>query len=273
MRKFMNDRLKAKGKWQKTKVQSLWIIVLCSMFFVFSSCSTKKETTSLRNLSANHIINEVENNQFDFDNLEATIRVNLKGDNIPGLKGKLRMQNDSVIWISLSLKIGIEVGRIMITNDSIKFVNRNTRTYISENIDFLDSILPINASFQFFQDLLVGNISSIIYSDKFKSTIENNTYKLENNKSKLITNNVWVIPETYRISQYDIQENLIKTKVEIKYDDFHDIGGKLIPSKIIFALSSKHNIYLEINYSDISTGEKMEFPFNISKKYDKTYLW
>ena len=127
--------------------------------------------------------------------------------------------------------------------------------------------------FNFFQDLLVGNISSIIYSDKFKSTIENNTYKLENNKSKLITNNVWVIPETYRISQYDIQENLIKTKVEIKYDDFHDIGGKLIPSKIIFALSSKHNIYLEINYSDISTGEKMEFPFNISKKYDKTYLW
>lgn len=270
MRRSMNDRLKTKGKRLKTKVHGLWLMVL---IFIISSCSTNKETSGVRMMSADNIIREVENNEFEFDNLEATIGIKLEGDNIPSLKGKLRMQNDSVIWISLSLKVGIEVGRIMITNDSIKFVNRNTRTYISESIDYLDNILPVDASFQFIQDLLVGNISSTISSDKYRSTIENNVYKLENNKSKLIKNNVWVIPETYRISQYDIQENRVKTRIEIRYNDFKNIEDKLIPSKIIFALSSRHSINVEIKYSDIKIGEEMEFPFNISKKYEKTYLW
>ena len=84
--------------------------------------------SGIKMMSANNIIKEVDENSFEFDNLEATMGISMKGDNIPGLKGQLRMQNDSVIWISLSLKIGIEVARVMITDDTIKFVNRNTRT-------------------------------------------------------------------------------------------------------------------------------------------------
>ena len=84
--------------------------------------------SGIKMMSANNIIKEVDENRFEFDNLEATMGISMKGDNIHSLKGQLRMQNDSVIWISLSLKIGIEVARVMITDDTIKFVNRNTRT-------------------------------------------------------------------------------------------------------------------------------------------------
>ena len=107
----------------------LWLLALGFWLLVLGSCSTNKNVSSIRNLSANHIIREVERNQFEFDNLETKFNVKVKGDNNIGLKGQMRMQNDSVIWISLSLKLGIEVARVMITDDSVKFMNRTNKTF------------------------------------------------------------------------------------------------------------------------------------------------
>lgn len=273
MKKFMNDRPNTEGKRLKTKVQRSWIIVLCSLFSILCSCSTNKETTNLRMMSANHIIREVEDNRFEFDNLEATIAIKMKDDNLPSLKGQIRMQNDSVIWISLSLKVGIEVARIMITDDSIKFINRNTRTYIYEDIEFIDNVFPVDASLDFIQNILVGNIDNLKRDEKYKVTIVDNQYKLETNKAEIISNDIWVLPEKFKVSKYNIQENFNNNEIEIQYGEFRDINGKLMPSKISFNLTSKHHIYIDIQYSDIRTGKKLNFPFNISKKYEKTYLW
>ena len=113
--------------------------LLIAIIFILCSCSTNKTTSSLRTLSANHIIREIEDNRFEFDNLDTKFNVRLEGNNI-GLKGQLKMKNDSVIWISLSLKLGIEVARVMITEDSVKLINRTNKTYFSESIEsFRDS--------------------------------------------------------------------------------------------------------------------------------------
>ena len=248
----------------------LWLIAI---IFIISSCSTKREMSGIKMMSANNIIKEVDENRFEFDNLEATMGISMKGDNIPGLKGQLRMQNDSVIWISLSLKIGIEVARVMITDDTIKFVNRNTRTYIDESLEIIKNALPVEASLQFFQDLLVGNLSNINDDDRYKVTIEDGRYRLGNDSTELISNNIWVTPNSFKISRYNIKENYGNNVIELRYGDFQEVGGKLMPSKINLELSFGEKMSLEINYSDIKSGEKLNFPFNISKKYDKTYLW
>lgn len=248
----------------------LWLIAI---IFIISSCSTKREMSGIKMMSANNIIKEVDENRFEFDNLEATIGISMKGDNIPGLKGQLRMQNDSVIWISLSLKIGIEVARVMITDDTIKFVNRNTRTYIDESLEIINNALPVEASLQFFQDLLVGNLSNINNDERYNVTIEDGKYRLGNDSTELISNNIWVTPSSFKISRYNIKENYGNNVIELRYGDFQEVGGKLMPSKINLELSFGEKMSLEINYSDIKSGEKLNFPFNISKKYDKTYLW
>ncbi len=256
--------------FRRFAVHVLWLIAI---IFIISSCSTKREMSGIKMMSANNIIKEVDENSFEFDNLEATIGISMKGDNIPDLKGKLRMQNDSVIWISLSLKIGIEVARVMITDDTIKFVNRNTRTYIDESLEIINNALPVEASLQFFQDLLVGNLSNINNDERYKVTIEDGKYRLGNDSTELISNNIWVTPNSFKISRYNIKENYGNNVIELQYGEFQEVGGKLMPSKINLELSFGEKMSLEINYSDIKSGEKLNFPFNISKKYDKTYLW
>ena len=251
-----------------------WIIVLV---IIISSCSTKKETSNLRILSANHIVKEVEDNRFEFDNLEAKFDVKIKdskGINPMGLKGQLRMQNDSVIWVSISLKLGVEVARVMITEDSLKFINRTNKTYFATNIEDLDSI--VENPLQFVQGLLVGNDSRIRY-DKHQVKIEDNKYKLEM-KDELMTKSIYITPEIFRISKYEINNFFLNKNIisqsfsSLIYNNFQNINDKLIPSKIIFEDSSLDGI-IEINYTEVKVGEKLEYPFNVSKKYNKISLW
>ena len=275
----------------------LWLLALGSWLLVLGSCSTNKNASSIRNLSANHIIREVERNQFEFDNLETKFNVKVKGDNNIGLKGQMRMQNDSVIWISLSLKLGIEVARVMITDDSVKFMNRTNKTYFSESVEsFRDSgvrefgnsgVLEFGnlGILDFLQDLLVGSNTQINRNEKYKVTIEDNSYKLTSDKNTFL-----VTPKTFKVKSYQLSavsgqlsavvpepvegstrhfDKLSDRTIKIKYDNFQEVNGKLLPTKIILDAGDIFDINIEIDYSEIKVGEKLEFPFNISKKYNR----
>lgn len=247
----------------------LWLLALGSWLLVLGSCSTNKNASSIRNLSANHIIREVERNQFEFDNLETKFNVKVKGDNNIGLKGQMRMQNDSVIWISLSLKLGIEVARVMITDDSVKFMNRTNKTYFSESIEsFRDSGMvgfESEVTMDFLQDLLVGSNTLINRNEKYKVTIEDNSYKLTSDKNTFL-----VTPKTFKVKSYQLSAvSGQRSAVSVKYDNFQEVNGRLLPTKIILDAGDIFDINIEIDYSEIKVGEKLEFPFNISKKYNK----
>ena len=279
----MNDKDYKTTRLQDYKLRLLafgfWLLALA---FVVSSCSTGKDIarSNIKTMSTNHLIREVEDNQFEFDNLEAKIGVNLKGNNNMGLKGQIRMQNDSVIWISLSLKVGIEIGRIMITPDSVKYINRSTKTYLAESIDYFNEHLPIMPSIQFLQDMLLGNDSQIKRGEKYKSYIDNKRYKLET-KNDFLDKNIWILPETFKIGEYNIKDNKTNSgELTLKYENFQNIDGKLLPTRIVFDASNiigsqdnKSVIHVEIIYSDIKRNEVMEFPFNISPKFEQILIW
>ena len=261
--------------------------LLIAIIFILCSCSTNKTTSSLRTLSANHIIREVEDNRFEFDNIDTKFNVRLEGNNI-GLKGQLKMKNDSVIWISLSLKLGIEVARVMITEDSVKLINRTNKTYFVESVDKFQERLPSEVTMQFLQDLLVGNDVLLSKNDKFKVTIDDNSYKLESDR-----NTFWITPKTFKVKSCQLSaiscqlsavapepvegstrhfDKLSDRTIKIKYDNFQYVNGNLLPTKIILNANEDFDIKLEIDYSDVKVGERLEFPFNISKKFNKIKL-
>ena len=265
------------GEWRMANVGKFQTFVFCLLSFAFfiTSCSTNKSASNLRTLSANHIIREVEDNRFEFDNFETKFNVKVKSDNNIGLKGQLRIQNDSVIWVSLSLKLGIEVARVMITEDSVKLINRTNKTYFVESIDNFQERLPSEATMQFLQDILVGNDTQLSKNEKYKVTIDDNNYKLESGK-----NTFWITPKTFKVKSYQLSAvnsqqstvNSQRSTVEISYDNFQYVNGKLLPTKIILDTKDDFDINLEIDYSEIKVGEKLEFPFNISKKFNKITL-
>lgn len=270
------------------KLHILLIICLLATSFVVSSCGTTKKSmtkTSLREFTANKLIKEVENNAFDFDDFQAKINVKIETkDKNVNVKGQLRMKKDSIIWTSVSLPLGLEVIRVKITPDSVFFLNRTDKTYLTENINVFNDISPMVTSLGFIQSVLVGNDINLRESDNYKVQIDNGQYNLlishklkksikqSNEYWKVILKDIWIDPQLFKITKYNIKEyNDNKRKIDLQYSDFECVNGKYIPTKITMSIHGDLYLKVTINYSNVIVGEDINYIFNIPKKYDRIF--
>lgn len=270
--------------------KKLHILLIFSMLAAvpfLNSCSTKKALTktSLREFTAAKLIQEVEANEFEFDNFQAKINLKIETkDRNVNVKGQLRMKRDSIIWTSISLPMGLEIIRMKATTDSVFFLNRSEKTYLCENIEVFNEISPLITTIGFIQSVLVGNDINLRESDNYKVQIADGQYNLliSKKEKKSIKNNdedwkvmlkdIWIDPQLYKITKYHIREyNDSKRKIDLEYSDFEEVNGKYIPTKINLHIHGDFYLKASISYSNIIVGENIEYKFTIPQKYERIY--
>lgn len=269
------------------KIHILLVFSLLAAIPFFNSCSTKKSLTktTLREFTASKLIQEVEANEFVFNNFQAkmSVKIETKDRNI-NVKGQLRMKKDSIIWTSISLPMGMEIIRMKVTHDSVFFLNRTEKTYLSENIEVFNDISPLITTIGFIQSVLVGNDINLRESDDYKIQVADGQYNLliskklkksiKNNDDdwKVMLKDIMIDPQIFKITKYHIREyNDSKRKIELQYSDFEEVNGKTIPTKISLQIHGDFYLKAVITYSNIIVDDKMEFNFSIPKKYDRIY--
>lgn len=245
---------------------------------------TRKELKEpIRDNGAEYLLGKLKTNEVKYTWLNAkfTSDIVLDKKSIP-MSGMIRLKRDSIIWISLSPVMGIELARIIITNDSVKVLNRLESTYYIGSFKYVDKIINADYDFDMIQAFLTGNDVSYYENDKFKSLVENKTYLLstigrrkikktltEQNPQQL-TEDIWLCPETFRISKVKINEFKVNRKFEIEYDDFQRTSEQLFPYKFNIKISGEKNISVDLKYTRVTLDEVQEFPFSIPEKYQRT---
>lgn len=270
------------------KIHILLIFSLITVVpFLSTSCSSKKALTktTLREFTAAKLIQEVEKNQFEFDNFVAkmNMKIETKDCNL-NVKGQLRMKKDSIIWTSISMPMGLEVLRIKVTSDSVFFLNRTEKTYLIENIEVFNEISPMITTIGFIQAVLVGNDINLRESDDYKIEISDGQYNLliskklkksikNNNEDwKVMLKDIWIDPQLFKITKYHIREyNDSKRKIDLQYSDFEEIKGKYLPTEINIDIHGDIYLKAKIEFSNITIDEPLEFNFSIPKKYERIY--
>ncbi len=274
--------------YMSRKIHILLIFSLITVVpFLSTSCSSKKALTktTLREFTAAKLIQEVEENQFEFDNFVAkmNMKIETKDRNL-NVKGQLRMKKDSIIWTSISMPMGLEVLRIKVTSDSVFFLNRTEKTYIIENIEVFNEISPMITTIGFIHAVLVGNDINLRESDDYKIEISDGQYNLliskklkksiKNNDEdwKVMLKDIWIDPQLFKITKYHIREyNDSKRKIDLQYSDFEEIKGKYLPTEINIDIHGDIYLKAKIEFSNITIDEPLEFNFSIPKKYERIY--
>lgn len=176
------------------------ISTLCLLGFLSSCTGSKKagkKAESGAELSAEEALRRVRGTFLEFESLNSNVELYLKTSMFSGsVNAKIRMVKDSVIWLSAT-KLGFEVGRVLITKDSVFVVERLQRTYIKESFEALSDMAEFTFDYKFLEDFMMGspylhesaNEVTYINRDSFKvkpildqlkieHTIDNNNYKL-----------------------------------------------------------------------------------------------
>jgi len=196
--------------------------------------------------------------------------------------GQIRIRKDSMIWISLTPMLGIEAVRLMISQDSVKMINRLNDTYFIGDYEYVNHFLNTNIDFDLLQAFLLGNDLQFYEDGKFRASIDQGDYKLSTGERrklkkfvhnsqenlKVFIQNIWLDPVSFKITRADVKEiRRDNIRLESTYGDFEMLDNQLFPRKMTYNILADNTIKVKANFSKMTINIPMSFPFKIPASY------
>jgi len=264
----------------------IFIFALPVILLSITSCKSTRSTLKqpLKEYGFNYLYSKMLENQMSFTYLNANFTISYQeGKKKTDLRGQLRMKNDSIIWITFSPALGIAAARIMLTNDSIKFINRLNKKYFKGEYSLLDSLLNTTIDYSILQSMLIGNDITQYDVNKYRASIDGGLYRItiqerrkirkylrsEDIDSRVLVQNIWLDPDNFRIARVDLKElnDGDNKRLEVVYEDYIQVGDQLFPDRIKITVASQKTIIIDVNFIKVTVDEPLNFPFKIPKKY------
>ena len=280
----------------------VFVIVLTSLWIY--SCRSVRElpTVEAKSISTAKLLKNVEQNAFNYNHFTIK-RINCQysdNENKANFKINLKAIADEKILVSIS-KLNIAVGRVLLTPDSVKYVNYIDKNYFLDDYSYLSQLLNIDLDFATIQSILSNNAFSYRNDPKekdfktFVSFIEEGKYVLQSEKERkiykieekgkivkverrlkrldenaLILQKMYFKPENFALTKLIIDDKSNNRLMEMTFDDFVDLENKDYPGLIDMKfISSVNEVILNIKMSGFSTENINSFNFSIPEKYEQ----
>jgi len=271
----------------KIRVEYLFPLVLLGVF-LFSCKVQEKNNVKVRikvkHRSPKFLVKKLKENEFHFNTISAKAGIVYNdGNKTTSFKTHLRIRKDSAIWMSITPLLGIEMARVLITKDSLKFLNRANKEYFIGNFDYLNKLFKAELDYQMLEALLIGNSLDFDENEKVHARVDRkkDLYFLSTEKKRKVTKELkkekekikkqaqvlWLNPMTFKITEILLSSPETKRSLIGTFSDYREIEAQFIPYKLHFILTSKTSGTIDVNYSKFSIGKSLTFPFKISSKY------
>ena len=143
-----HDHFLQKVKWSWSQI--IVIIFILGLLFTNSSCTSRKK-----------VIQPIQPQAFEWMTANLGIQAEGNGMVFNDLSGQLRMRKDSIVWLSVTATMGVEVLRAKFSNDSVWVLNRMEKSYLAESFDTISFQLDMPLNLPLIQTLLLDNNEGI----------------------------------------------------------------------------------------------------------------
>lgn len=270
----------------------------------FASCKPARELASVeaKPMSTAKLLKKVEQNAFDY-NYFTIKRINCQfetEESKTNFKVTLKAQKNKQILVSIS-KINIPVGRVLLTPDSVKYVNYLDRNYFLDDYSYLSSFLNIDLDFNSIQAIISNHAFSYRNDEKnkdfktFDSFIESGMHVLQSEKDRkiekieekgktnkierrlkrlnddaLIVQKMYFNPANYTLTRLIIDDKSNERQMEMTFEDFTKVKSKEYPGLINMNFSSPaSDVKLKARMAGFSTEKITSFSLKIPDKYQE----
>ncbi len=275
---------------------------MAAVLVVVSSCKTPSElaVVDARPISTNKLLKRIEQNAFDYEYLTIK-RINCNfssSQSKAAFKINLKAKKDDCILVSMS-KLNIPVGRVLLTPDSVKYVNYIDRNYFIDDYSYLSSFLHIDLDFATIQSIISNNAFSYRNDPRdkdfknFDALIEDNQYVLQSEKTRklskleekenkaerhlkrlddqaLIVQKMFFSPGSFALNRLLISDKTNDRNMNLVFDDYTEVKNKEYPGSIEMNFHSpEEEIDMKIRMSGFSTDKISSFSIKIPQKYEE----
>ncbi len=277
----------------------------------FASCRTARElpTTSIKPITTSKLLKRVGQNAFSYEYLTIK-RISCQFSNTDVSEGapkskanfvvNLKTLKDEKILVSIS-KLRIPVGRVLLTPDSVIYVNYIDHNYFIDDYSYLSSFLNIDLDFATIQSIISNNAFSYRNDPKnrdfktFDSFVEDGMFVLQSEKTRkifkmeekdktgkikrrmkqlddeaLILQKMYFNPANFALTRLLITDKTNDRTMKMEFKDFIKIENKDYPGNIEMNFNSQENeVNLKVRMSGFSTEKINSFNIKIPGKYEE----
>jgi hypothetical protein len=269
------------------KKNFLIVSVVIVLSTLFSCRSTKKLQTavnkkdtvvSVKNSAADplatgkNLLNTLNSNRINFNTFSAKIKVEYedsKGKQ-PDVNAIVRMQKDSVIWISINATfLSIEAFRILITKNKVIILNKLKKQVEEHPFSFIEQIAKIPLDFKTLQDLIVGNPiylgdNVVGYKVTENRILLSTIGKYFKNLITLSVNNNLI--ERSKLDDIDVSFNRTG---DLTYADYENKSGVYFATKREITVAEKTKVDIKLDFKQYDFNTALSYPFSIPANFNK----
>jgi hypothetical protein len=282
----------------------LIVFILLLIVLGFSSCKTTREipTANVKPIGTAKLLKNVEENSLVYESFSIS-RINCQfssNQSKTSFKISLKAIKDEKILASIT-KLNVPVGRVLLTPDSVIYVNYIDRNYFVDDYTFLSNFLNIDLDFATIQSIISNSAFSYRNDEKekdfktFSTSIESGMYVLQSEKErkvykmdvkgktgkidrrlKRLDDNALILqkmsfnPSNFALTKLLIEDKTNDRKMEMIFDDFVKVMNKDYPGSIDMSFNSESdNVGLRIRMSGFSTDKLNSLNLEIPEKYQQ----
>jgi len=254
-------------------LKSLLFIPIICLVFLTGGCKAGKKagTTKLKSRSSNFVLKKMDKAAFDAEWLDAKAKVNITylGQKLPGVSMNIKVQKDQIIWANMK-KLGIELGRLKITPDSIFVLDRFNKNYLAKGIGELTEKYGIPADFGTIQDVLFGN-AYFWKKENLSTSVVKSNYQIDGdlgrkNSSHLVDGLNYFLQSQYLLDQEQNWE------LDASYDGYNNSAHPNFSYIRNIKVTQPEPIALTLTFSKIEINQPAEYKFSIPSHYKPLQL-
>ncbi|NCC71817.1 MAG: DUF4292 domain-containing protein [Sphingobacteriia bacterium] len=286
---YKNKMIPFKNPCQSFYRLLLYLLVLIPAFMLLHGCKSNRRIIKapIKEEGVEYLIRKLHDNEIKFNTFTGKFTIDYAIDrNRNDFKGQVRIVKDSLIWISFNQDLGIEIARFIISQDSVKFVDRFNKLYFSGDYQLVNNFLSANIDFGILQSLLLGNDFEYYEDATFRASIDNRKYKLSttgrnklkkhvrsmDDNTRLLLQTIWLDPVLFKITEIKLKElTRDSKKLTALYEDFQNIDKQKFPYRVTFSVEADKPVSVLMKYVKVTLDEEVSMPFNIPDTYSRIY--
>jgi hypothetical protein len=257
------------------------ILVSCRSTRKIQSAISQKDTTAttiISNVEAgdsaifiNETMQQLQGSEIDYRSFTAKVDVDYRDAEGKkyDLNAIIRMQKDSIIWVSINAALGIEVMRIIITKDSVKLLDKLDKIYTIRRIDYLQEITSLPLTLSNLQDLIVGN--PVFVDRNIVSYTTGTGFINLVSIGEWFKNSLVITDSDKKILRSKLDDvNILRNRTaDLTYTDYEDKRGVLFATKRNITVVEKKKLDIRLNFKQYSFNDAVSFPFSVPKNYKR----
>lgn len=203
----------------------------------------------------------------NFFNAKASINIVTNGNSID-FDAVIQFRKDSAILL-VAKKFGFEVGRALITPDSLFIINRIQQEYDAKPLSAIASKFSLPPRFDLIQDMIIGNpmnLAKTPYQVNIKDSLA-----ILSSKYQLLTANCAMDKKIFRLYQSTIDDTANGGEMTMDYKDYRAIAAHDFSySRILSGKSNKAGaLDVDLKFNEIEFDKPKVIRFELPRKYKR----